>query len=48
MGTDIYGPLPKSKAGNVFILVVQDYFTRWVEMYAIPDQTAETVAGNIV
>ena len=48
IATDIFGPLPKSKAGNVFILVVQDYFTRWVEMYAIPDQTAETVAGKIV
>ena len=28
---DILGPLPESDAGNNYILVAGDYFTRWVE-----------------
>ena len=26
---DIFGPLPRSKRGNRYILVVMDYFTKW-------------------
>ena len=29
-------------------MVVQDYFTKWVETIAMPDQTAETVATCLV
>ena len=28
---DIMGPLTQSSNGNVYILVVMDYFTKWVE-----------------
>lgn len=44
---DIVGPLPESDAGNRYILVVGDYFTRWVEAYAIPNQEAVTVAKKL-
>ena len=30
------------------VLVVTDYFTRWVEAYAIPNQEANTVAEKLV
>ena len=41
---DILGPLPESEAGNSYILVIGDYFTRWMEAYPIPNQEATTVA----
>ena len=45
---DILGPFPKSTRGNVYILVIVDQFTKWVECFAIPDQNAETVAKVVV
>ena len=44
---DILGPFPESPTGNTHILVVADYFTRWTEAYAIPNQEATTVAGKL-
>ncbi|KAI8516381.1 hypothetical protein Bbelb_049620 [Branchiostoma belcheri] len=41
---DIVGPLPKSSAGNKYILVASDYFTKWVEIFPMEDETAESVA----
>ena len=45
---DIMGPFPDNGSGNSYILVVSDYFTRWVEAYAIPNQEATTVAVKLV
>ena len=45
---DIVGPFPPSKSGNKYILVVSDYFTKWVEAFGIPSQDAVTVANCIV
>ena len=45
---DIFGPLPRSKRGNRYILVVMDYFTKWAEAYPLRNQEAETVATIIV
>lgn len=48
VAVDILGPLPESTAGNSYILVVGDYFTKWLEAYAIPNQEAITVAKKLV
>ena len=48
LGTDFLGPLPLTSRGNRFILVVTDYFTKWVEIFAVPDQTAVTTAEVIL
>ena len=44
IAVDITGPLSKSDRGNKYILVISDYFTKWTEAYAIPNQEAVTIA----
>ena len=48
MAMDIVGPLPTSKTGNKYILVISDYFTKWAEAIGIPNQEAITVATKLV
>ncbi|GFX74189.1 retrovirus-related Pol polyprotein from transposon 412 [Trichonephila clavipes] len=45
---DILGPLPRTVSGNKYLLVVMDYFTKWPEVYPIPDQESPTVAEAVV
>ena len=45
---DILGPLSITPRGNRYVLVISDYFTKWTESYAIPDQAATTVAEKVV
>lgn len=44
---DLMGPLYETERHNHYILVVSDYFSKWVEAYAIPNQEATTVADKI-
>ena len=48
IGTDILGALPLTPRGNRYILGVTDYFTKLVEIFAIPDFTAATCAHVLV
>ncbi len=45
---DILGPLPSTVRGNKYIVVIADYFTRWTEAFALPNQEAATVAETLV
>eukprot|EP00117_Sycon_ciliatum_P011053 scpid10434/ scgid12689/ Retrovirus-related Pol polyprotein from transposon 412; Protease; Reverse transcriptase; Endonuclease len=45
---DIMGPLPATARQNRYILVIGDYFTKWVEAFAMPDMLASTVARYFV
>lgn len=45
---DIVGPLPMSNHGNEYIMVVTDYFTKWVEAYPLENHTAQAVADKLV
>ena len=48
MAINLVGPLPESPNGNSYILVIGDYFTRWMETLPLPNQEASTVAGKLV
>ena len=48
IGLDIIGPLPQTKRRNKYLLVVGDYFTRWMEAYHISQQNAEMIADKLV
>ena len=41
---DSIGPLTEDSKGNKYIIVIIDGFTRWVELYPVPDVTAEVAA----
>jgi hypothetical protein len=38
------GPLPKTKRGNEYVLMMVDKFTKWTECIPLPSQTAEITA----
>ena len=48
VAVDIVGPFPESPTSNRYILVAMDYFTKWAEVYAMPNQDALTVAEKLV
>ena len=48
VATDILGPFPQSESGNRYVLLLGDYFTKWIEAYAIPEFSAKTVAQKLV
>ena len=48
IAADIVGPFQETESGNVWMIVVQDYFSKWVEAYPMPDEKAETVAEKLV
>ncbi|KAI4879184.1 hypothetical protein NFI96_009857, partial [Prochilodus magdalenae] len=37
LGLDFMGPFPRSKKGNSYLLVVVDYYTKWVELFPLRD-----------
>ena len=45
---DMLGLLIEAHRGNQYALVVVDQFSKWVECYALSDQTAERVARTLV
>jgi transposase InsO family protein len=45
---DLLGPFSESRQGNRYVLMVIDQFTKWLECYVLPDQTAERVAQTLV
>ena len=45
---DVLGPLPMTEAGNKYILIIANYFTKWVEAFPLPNQEAKTVADKLI
>jgi len=45
---DIAGNLPEIDRENNYLRIAMDYFTKWPEVYAIPNQEESTVADALV
>jgi hypothetical protein len=45
---DILGPLPITRAGNKYVLVMIDCFSKWAEAVALPNQEAATITKAFV
>ena len=48
VAVDILGSLPVMSGANSYILVAEDYFTRWLEAWPIPNQEIKTVAQKLL
>ena len=48
LNIDTIGPLPQDDLGNEYILVIIDCFSRWVELYGIPDTSAMSAAQPLI
>ena len=47
IAADLVGPVSTTTRGNTYILVVEDYFTKWVEAYPIASKDAYDTADKI-
>lgn len=47
VGVDVL-KLPLTYDGNTYAVVFMDYFTKWPEVFAVPDQEATTIARLLV
>ena len=47
IGVDVI-QFPKSSRGNQYAVVFVDYLTKWPEVFAMPDQSAITIARLLV
>ena len=45
---DILGPLHESSSANKYVLVLVDQFTKWMEMFPLPNQNTITVAKTLL
>ena len=43
---DILGELPVTERGNKYVLVLSDYFTKWTESFAMPNNGGEDVCKD--
>ncbi len=47
-GVDFVGPLPRMPSGNTYILVLVDYFSKWIEVCAVREATALVAASKLL
>lgn len=48
LAVDLFGPLPETKTGNRWILVVEDLATKWTELFSLPSATADACAKTLI
>lgn len=45
LGMDLMGPFPTSKKQNTYLLVIVDYYTKWVEMFPLRDAKTQKIVN---
>ncbi|XP_049878826.1 uncharacterized protein LOC126375782 [Pectinophora gossypiella] len=48
LAVDLFGPLPEAEDGSKWVLLIEDTATRWVEIFALRDATAEACAPLMI
>lgn len=48
LGMDIMGPFPRSTRQNEYLLVVVDYFSKWVEVFPMRAAKATTIVHILI
>ena len=48
LSIDLFGPLPETADGKKWIFIVEDYNTRWIELFALPNATAKECAITLI
>ncbi|KAJ3648391.1 hypothetical protein Zmor_020198 [Zophobas morio] len=48
LAVDLFGPLPPTKEHHRWVLIVEDYATRWVELFTLAEASAEACATTLV
>ena len=48
IAVNVLGPFPVSEKGNKYLLIIGDYFAKWVEAYPLENQRADLVAEVLV
>ena len=47
-GVDFAGPLTKTSAGNKWVLVCIEHFTKWVELIPLPSKSSKDAARGLL
>lgn len=47
-GVDYVGPLPRTASGNAYVIVFVDYFSKWIEVSAVREATAQVAANKFI
>ena len=48
MAADLFGPLPKTSDGYQWVLIVEDICSRWAELFALKEASAENCAITLL
>ena len=47
-GVDFAGPLPKTSAGNSWVMVCIEHFTKWIELIPLPSKSSKDSARGLL